>query len=543
MPRSSTSLPSAISAVVPEVVSAVVPGPRSRLLRTRPAALWTLPFLASPLAGCFGMHGFFDAQEATVDEVRMQVKSGAVSCRHVVEDYRRLQTSLDPTLNAVVTWNDRVLTDADRLDRVPVWQRGSLHCVPVIVKDNMDVAGLPTTAGAQALATSMATQNADVVQRLLDAGAVVLGKSNLPDFALDGTNTVSSFGGQTVNPYKTSLTVYGSSGGTAAAIAASLGVIGLGSDTYGSLVQPASATGLVAIRPTQGLVSGKGILPLMTLQDMPGPMTRTVRDAAIALELLVDKTQSAKGTQDYGKALTLDGARYLHVGFDPLVLQAVPALGWVPSAEVGALFNQSLSQLTLASVQTKQIDAVMSLLPALQELTNASFSCMPVDFKQGINSFLADRGAQSPMHSLADIVASGKFLSSAQAFLTSAQAQTDSVATSMACQKYLTAKETTAAAITRLLDQQELDVLVYPAANQPAFPVGSMPPSGWFGFQILSSPTGLPSLTLPMGIDPKSGAPVGLIFLARKYQEAKLIQTAFALESQAKARVAPALGK
>jgi amidase len=510
---------------------------RSRLIPT----LFALSLGSLSPLGCGSWHGSFDPQEATIDELRSQVKSGAVSCRRVVDRYRDLRDKVEPQINAMVTWNDRLSSEADRLDRIPVWQRGSLHCVPVVVKDNIDVAGLPTSVGASGLGTTAAPANADIVGRLLEAGALILGKSNLPDFALDGTNTLSSIAGLTLNPYNKSLTVYGSSGGTAAAIAASLGVIGLGSDTYGSLVQPASATGLVSIRPTQGLVPSAGIAPLMTLQDMPGPMTRSVTDAAIALELLVDKTQSGKGPQDYTKALSRDGLRYLHIGWDPLVLQEVAALGWVPNKDVVALFNAAISQLTLAGVTTKQVSAVMPLLPALQDLTNASFACMPVDFKGGINAYLQARGASAPVKSLADLLAGGRFLASARSFLESAQSQSDTVATSGACQSYLTKKETTAAAITALMDQQELDLLVYPAANQPAFTAGQKPPAGWFGFQIMSSPTGMPSLSTTMGIDPGSRAPVGLIFLARKYQEAKLIQAAFGLEAQGQARIAPIL--
>ena len=134
----------------------------------------------------------------------------------------------------------------------------------------------------------------------------------------------------------------------------------------------------------------------MTLQDMPGPMTRTVSDAAIALELLVDKTQSGKGSQDYTKVLKTDGLRALHIGWDPLVLQEVAALGWQPSKDVVALFNSAVSQLTLAGVNTKQVSAVMPLLPALQDLSNASFACMPVDFKEGINAYLQARGRARP---------------------------------------------------------------------------------------------------------------------------------------------------
>ena len=179
--------------------------------------------------------------------------------------------------------------------------------------------------------------------------------------------------------------MYGSSGGTAAAITASLGIVGLGSDTYGSLVQPASATGLVAIRPTQGLVPTLGILPLMTLQDAPGPMTRTVEDAAATLELLVDKSLLGKGSQSYTSVLKDNGLTSLTIGFDPAVLQPLPMPPLTPSAEVSDLFYRSLSDIGQAGAKTKQVAAFTTLFGTLQAVTDASFQCMPVDFKQGFN--------------------------------------------------------------------------------------------------------------------------------------------------------------
>src|SRR5262245_7496075 len=183
----------------------------------------------------------FKPEEATLDDVRNLVQKDIISCREMVGNYQQLHDSLDPAVSGIASWNDRLAADADRLDQIPPDQRGDFHCFPIIVKDNMDYAGLPTTGGAKALGGARAGSNAEVVKRLLDAGAIVLGKSNMPDFATDGTNTLSSFAGQTVNPYARARTVYGSSGGTAAAISVSLGIIGLGSDTYGSLVQPSSA--------------------------------------------------------------------------------------------------------------------------------------------------------------------------------------------------------------------------------------------------------------------------------------------------------------
>jgi amidase len=479
----------------------------------------------------------FNPDEASIQDVRSFVKGGIISCRQMINRYQLLHDALDPRVNAIVSWNQNLMEDADRLDRVPRGQRGSFHCVPIVVKDNMDVIGMPTTGGVAALGGMLTRNNAEAVQRLITAGAIVLGKTNMPDFALDGINTMSSFGGQTYNPYNRDRTVYGSSGGTAAAITTSLGIVGLGSDTYGSLVQPASATGLVAIRPTQGLVSGQGILPLMSLQDMPGPMTRTVEDAAAALELMVDKQFLAKGSQSYTTDLSRDGLKGLAIGFDPALLQPLPMPELVPSPEVSELFATTLKNLTTGGASTKQVDALGTLFPSLAAVSDLSFKCMPVDFKQSLNSYLATFRPELPTKSLKDLIATKQYRDSVAMFITGAEAQADTIQTSMDCQQYLAAKTAAASAITALMDKEGLDLLVYPAANQPAFVIGE-PPRGWFGFQILSSPTGLPSLTMPMGRAP-SGAPVGFILLARGYQEAKLIQAAYAYQTRFKPRAEP----
>lgn len=504
-------------------------------------SLLSLAALCVSAVGCGGIGAPtlpFEPDEATIANVRGAVKSGLVSCRELAERYQLLHDSLDRKLNTTVTWNDRLLADADKLDKVPLSQRGSFHCVPVMVKDNINAAGLPTTGGVLALAGGNTPAHAEPLQRLLTAGALIVGKSNMPDFALDGTNTKSSISGQTLNPYNSSLTVYGSSGGTAAAISASLGIVGLGTDTFGSLVQPASATGIVAIRPTQGLVSSTGVLPLMSLQDAVGPMTRTVEDAAAVLELLVDKAQEGKGSQNYTSVLKASGLSGLQIGFDPALLQPLPMPMLTPSAEVSDLFYSTVSDLNQAGAKTRQVAAFGALFASLQASADASFQCMPVDFKQNVSSYLTSTRSDLPLKSLADVIATGRFSDGVKTFITAAQAQTDTVATSAACKSYLANRDAAQRAVVAFLDKEGLDLMVYPAANQPAFPIGS-PPSGWFGFQILSSVTGLPSLSMPMGIAPKNGAPVGLILLARPYQEAKLIQAAYALQQQRKPRQKP----
>lgn len=476
----------------------------------------------------------FSPIERTLAELRAQIDDGT-SCRAIVRAYAQLHAERDPELRAFVTWNEAAAADAERLDAVPAGERGPLHCAPIVVKDNIDVAGLPTTGGVRALARSVPGEHAVIVARLVDAGAVVLGKTNLPDFALDGVNTLSSARGQTDNPYAAGVTVYGSSGGTAAALAASLGVVGLGTDTFGSLVQPASATGLVAIRPTQGLVSGAGVLPLMSLQDTPGPMARTVADAAALLAAIAD----GPAGEAYTRALDPDGLVGLTIGFDPLALQAVPLLGLTPDPEVADLFTASLAAIEQAGATTRAVEVLAPQFASLQAAVDGSFACMPVDFKQSLDAYLAALGPAAPRRDLAEILATGEFLPSVQDFVAGAAAQTDSIAASAACTGYQSARQAAQAGIVGLMDDRGLDLLVYPAANQPPFAAGEAPPAGWYGFQALSSPTGLPSLSLPMGLTASGGLPVGLILLARPGAEALLIQAAFALEQRQAPRVPP----
>lgn len=479
--------------------------------------------------------------DMTAHEIAAGVKGRRFTAEAVIAHFTARISRLDPGLHAFLSTNPHAVAEAKEIDRriAAGEDTGPLSGVPVAVKDNIDVAGMPTTAACPAYAHTPA-ESAPAVARLVAAGALILGKTNMPDFALDGVNTLSSFGGQTVNPYNLTLTVYGSSGGSAAAVAADLGVIGLGSDTFGSLVQPASATGLVAIRPTQGLVPARGILPLMTLQDSAGPMTRTVEDAAATLELLVDAAQAGKGSQAYTQALGPDGLRGLKLGYDPLLLQPLPMPPLVPSPEVSALFDRSLEVLTQGGAVPRPVSALPVLLPALQGATDRSFQCMPADFKQGIAEYLATLGPGAPRKTLGDLIGSGGYLETAGAFLKAAEATTETRG-GAACTGYLAAKAAAADAIEAFLDKEGLDLLIYPAANQPPFAAGSPPPPGWYGFQVLSSPTGLPSLSMPMGVAASSGAPVGLIFLGRRYQEAKLVQAAYGFQQRRGPRPGPAL--
>ena len=229
-------------------------------------------------------------EEASIDELQAAMAGGALTSRALVQHYLDRIARYDkegPKLNAFLLVNPRALEEAGRLDeeRAAKGPRGPLHGIPVVVKDNMNTADLPTTGGSLAFQGAQPRADAFIVAKLRAAGAVILGKTNLHELARAGT-TVSSLGGQTLNPYDLSRTPGGSSGGTAVAVSANLATVGLGSDTVNSIRSPASACDLVGLRPTRGLVSRSGIIPAALTQDMAGPIARSVKDAAIVLEAI-----------------------------------------------------------------------------------------------------------------------------------------------------------------------------------------------------------------------------------------------------------------
>jgi amidase len=233
----------------------------------------------------------FVPEEASISSIHAALSARMVTCVQVIQSYLNRIDAYDhrgPALNSIITVNPHALDTAaemDRLDTATVRQR-PLHCIPIILKDNYDTADMPTTGGSLTLAKLVPAADGFVVKRLRQAGAIVVAKANLMELAWSGT-TVSSLGGQTRNPYDLTRTPGGSSGGTGAAIAASFGVIGTGSDTGQSIRSPSSANSLVGVRPTRGLVSRAGIIPLSTTQDAAGPITRTVDDAARTLDVIV----------------------------------------------------------------------------------------------------------------------------------------------------------------------------------------------------------------------------------------------------------------
>ena len=233
------------------------------------------------------MSDSFDVREASVSTIHLALLSGRATCRSIVESHLARIEAYNPLINAIITLNPHALADADEKDVLLAHGKmaGLLFGIPILLKDSFDTADMPTTGGCLALKHSQPTIDAPVVTALKRASAIILGKTNLHEMALEGLS-VSSLGGQTLNPYDHTRTPGGSSGGTGAAIAASFAVVGAGTDTVNSLRSPASANSLFSIRPTRGLISRSGIIPISHTQDAVGPMARNVEDLAITLTVI-----------------------------------------------------------------------------------------------------------------------------------------------------------------------------------------------------------------------------------------------------------------
>ena len=345
-----------------------------------------------------------DLERVTVAELQTQMAAGQLTSVQLTRAYIDRIAAVNargPGLNAVRVTNPRALTDASLLDleRATGRLRGPLHGVPVLVKDNLDVAGLPTTAGSVALQNSVPDRDSTVVAKLRAAGAVIVGKTNLTEFANFMTNGMangySSLGGQVLNPYDLDFGTSGSSSGSGSAAAAGLAAVTIGTETSGSIVSPAAQQGIVGLRPTVGLVSRAGILPISATQDTAGPMTRTVADAAAELQAIAGKdpedpaTDSAPATvPNYVAALSTTALAGKRIGI--VSNQTTPP-------------TTTTAQYLAAVAVIQELGATTVTIPA--PAAPGAGDILTPEFKRDLNAYLSRLPANAPMKSLADIIA------------------------------------------------------------------------------------------------------------------------------------------
>ena len=486
----------------------------------------------------------FDVVEATIAQVHDAMRGGRLTCRELVGAYLKRIAAYDkngPAINSIVVVNPDVEKQAAELDQrfAQSGLTAPLHCVPVIVKDNFETKGLQTSDGALALAGFLPDKDAFQVKRVKDAGALVLAKSNMAEWAFSPYETVNSIlPGYTRNPYALDRVTAGSSGGTAAAVAASLGLVGLGSDTGNSIRGPSSHQALAGIRSTMGLTSRAGVMPLSLLADIAGPMARTVEDAVRVLQVIAGEDPADPVTaaarqhlpQDYLASLDRDGLRGAVIG---VLRQAYERPTTDP--EIVRVFQAALDDLKRAGA-TIVDPATVEGLSAIRRSQDAG-PCM--GFKYDMNHYLAAWGDRVPLKNLSEIVRSGRFHPNNQRRLETAEKGPENGPESPACQAETAYREQVRAAVLATMDKLKLDAFVYPTWSNPPRLIGDLNTPHGDNSQFYSPTTGFPAINVPMGFTRGGTLPAGMTIYGRAWSEAKLLKLAYAYEQATHHRRAP----
>ena len=474
-----------------------------------------------------------EVAEATVEELQEAMASGAATSEQITAAYLARIEAYDqagPRLNAMIRLNPDALAEARALDeeRSRTGPRGPLHGIPVILKDNYDVAGRPTSGGSLALAGLVAPDDAFQVAKLREAGAVFIGKSNLHELA-SGITTVGSLGGQTLNPYDVTRNPGGSSGGTGAAIAVSFAAVGWGSDTCGSIRIPASQNNLVGLRPTKGLSSTDGILPLSHTQDVGGPLARTARDLAVALEATVGPDPADPAT---GAVAGREIPRFMDA-LDPDAFTG---------ARIGILedfFGETQQERSAVRLVREVVAKMVELgadtltvdVPDLEELLDGS-GVISYEFKWDLVDYLAGVPG-APVDSLGRMLELGLIH---QALVPRMRDRDRHDARDS--EEYLEAlgkQGPLREAVVAAMDEAGVDALVYPTMK--AIPAVVVEPQSGSNCS-LSANTGLPALSAPAGLT-DGGLPMGYELLGRAFDDARLLGFAYAVEQATDHRHAP----
>ena len=485
----------------------------------------------------------FRVEETTISQIRDAMKAGRLTCHALVEAYLRRIDAYDkngPALNAIVVVNPDALKQADDLDRRyaqsgPV---GPLHCIPAIVKDNFETIGLQSAAGSLALKGFVSNKDAFLVKRIKDAGAIVLVKSNMAEWAFSPYETVNSIlPGYTHNPYALDRVTAGSSGGTAAAVAANFGAVGLGSDTGNSIRGPSSHQALVGIRSTMGLTSRAGVIPLSMLADIAGPMTRTVEDAAAVFQVIAGEdpddpvTAASRGRTipNYTQSLQRDGLKGARIG---VLRQAYTPDTTDP--EVLDVFTAAIEDFRRAGAMI--VDPVRVDLQNVQRPRGAG-QCQ--GFKYDINHYLAAQSDRVPVHTLEEVIRSRKFHPSVQVRLQQAQDGTENGPETDACKADAQYRDAFREAVAQTMTAEKLDAFVYPTWSNPPRLIGDLNTPAGDNSQVFSPTTGWPAINVPMGYT-RGTLPIGMTIFGRAWSEATLIKFAYAYEQATRHRHPPA---
>jgi amidase len=490
-----------------------------------------------------------DLDEVTIDKLRDGFKSGKYTIRSVAEEYISRIKKLDkngPGINSVLEINPDALKIADSLDKElkEKGARGPLHGIPVLIKDNIDTAdGMETTAGSLALLGSKPIKDSFVAKQLREAGALILGKTNLSEWAnMRSTHSTSGWsgrGGLTKNPFALDRNCSGSSSGSGAAAAANLCAIAIGTETDGSVVSPSSINGIVGIKPTVGLISRAGIIPISHSQDTAGPMARTVQDAAILLGAMqgVDpeddatKASGRKAYKDYTKFLDVNGLKGARIGVVRNYFGFLPQVDEVMKKALDVLKNNGAILIDPIEMDT------------IGKLNNNENTVLLYELKADMKKYLEHRGPKTKMHTLKDLIDFNKSHAKeempyfGQELFLEGEAKgplTDKAYIDALNANHRLSREE---GIDAVMDKHNLDALVSPT-DSPGWMTDLIDGDHFLGGSSqLAAVAGYPHITVPAGF--VFGMPVGISFYGRAWSESVLIKIAYGYEQASKARKTP----
>jgi amidase len=486
-------------------------------------------------------------EEMTISQLQDGYRNGKYTVAEVVKTYLNRIDRIDkngPKLNSVIQVNPDALQIAGELDRelAAGKSRGPLHGIPVILKDNIDTHDkMPNSAGTIALRNSHPGSDSFLAKKLREAGAVIIGKSNLSELANFRANISSSgwsgVGGQTRNPYVLDRNPCGSSSGSGAAVSANLCMFAIGTETNGSIVCPSNNNGIVGLKPTVGLISRSGIIPISFSQDTPGPMGRTVQDVAIALGTMTgidssdNKTLASSGNYltDYSKYLIADGVKGKRIGLQR------KAMGF--SEKVDTLMEKAVRWLRTNGAEVIDVD-----FPRGENYEDASFNVMVFEFKDGLNKYLSGLGSDTPVKNIRELIEFNRsdtielrFFD--QKILELADNKGDLSSPEYKKSLALMLKATREDGIDKVMSINKLDAIMSPTGS-PAWKTDLiLGDHSVGGSSSLAAISGYPAITVPMGFIDE--LPVGVTFFGRAWSEPLLIEIAYSYEQGTKHRKAP----
>jgi amidase len=487
--------------------------------------------------------GQFPYSEYSVIELQNGYDAGDFTIKDVTKAYLKRIAKLNPGLNAMISVNPNAILTAKALDKElqEGKKRSPLHGIPIVLKDNIDTDDMPTTAGSRALEYSIPPKDAALVKQLRDAGAVILGKANLSEWANFrgelSSSGWSAVGGQTRNPYILDRNPCGSSSGSAVAVSANLCVLAIGTETNGSIVCPSHANGIVGIKPTVGLISRTGIIPISWTQDTAGPMARSVEDAALCLNAITAQDQTDQKTLQTTRKVQSDYTVFL----DKNALNG-KKIGYQTSYKginykVDALVDKAIAMMEAQGAEVIEIGQIRT-----DGTGDHSFQVMLYEYKDGLNKYFASLGPDAPVKSLEELIEFNKndpvemeFYN--QAYLEMAQEKEDLDSEAYLNELLKMIAGSRENGIDLVMDKYGLDAIIAPTGT-PAWKTDHINGDAFqFGSSSPAAQAGYPNITVPMGfID---GLPVGISFFGRAWSEDVLIGIAYAYEQATKVRQIP----